>query len=272
MICFRDIKCYYRKITKEEKYIKMNIVLCENDKILGKKVAEHIALLLKRTIEKKGYARILVSTGASQFTTFEALLELDIDWSKVELFHLDEYIDMPQTHPASFIKYLKERFINKLKVGLKKINFVDTFIGVENIMKKLEEEVNRDIIDVGVIGIGENGHIAFNDPPADFDCGDAYKIVTLDDACRRQQLGEGWFATFDDVPKEAISMTVKQILKCGHIVSAVPYKVKAKAIHDTLTAEEITNMVPATILRTHPDWTLYIDNDSASMIDAEKFI
>ena len=249
----------------------MNIILCENDKILGKKAAENIAALLNQAIGEKGYARAVFSTGASQFTTFEALLELDIDWSKVEFFHLDEYIGIPQTHPASFVRYLNERFISKLKVKLKQVNFVDTSAGVENIIARLTKELNRDVIDVGVIGIGENAHIAFNDPPADFDCTDAFKVVKLDDACRNQQLREGWFKTFDDVPKEAISMTPKQILKCEHIVSAVPYKVKAQAIHDTLTAQEVTNKIPATVLKTHPDWTLYIDNESASMIDVKNY-
>jgi len=247
----------------------MKIVVSENDKILGQKTAEHIECLINQTIGEKGYARILVSTGASQFTTFENLIAMDIDWSKIELFHLDEYIGMDETHPASFIKYLKERFINKLKVNFKKIHFVDLTIGVENTIAKLNEEVKQGVIDVGVIGIGENAHIAFNDPPADFDCEDGFKIVTLDEACRRQQLGEGWFPTLDDVPKEAISMTVRQIMKCTHIISAVPYKVKAKAVHDTLTSKEITNMIPATILRTHDNWTLYIDKESASMIDAD---
>ncbi|MCL2772591.1 MAG: 6-phosphogluconolactonase [Oscillospiraceae bacterium] len=250
----------------------MNIILCENDKVLGKKASEHIAVLLNQAIEKKGIARAIFSTGASQFTTFEELLDLDVDWSKVEFFHLDEYINLPQTHPASFIKYLNERFISKLKVNLKQVNFVDTSIGVENIIAQLTKELNRDIIDVGVIGIGENAHIAFNDPPADFECADAYKVVKLDEACRNQQLREGWFKTFDDVPKEAISMTPKQILKCNHIISAVPYKVKAQAVHDTLTAKKVTNKIPATILKTHLDWTLYIDNESASMIDVKNYI
>jgi glucosamine-6-phosphate deaminase len=250
----------------------MNIILSDNDKILGAKAAEHIASLINNAISKKGGARAIFSTGASQFTTFEALLNLDIDWSKVEFFHLDEYIDIPQTHPASFIKYLNERFISKLKVNLKKINFVDTSIGTENIIAQITKELNNGGIDVGVIGIGENAHIAFNDPPADFDCEDSFKIVKLDDACRNQQLREGWFKTFDDVPKEAISMTVKQIMKCDHIISAVPYKVKAKAVHDTLTSKEVTNTIPATILKTHPDWTLYIDNESASMIEVKKYI
>ena len=247
----------------------MKVVLCENDKILGAKIAENIISLLKQTIEKKGYARALFSTGASQFTTFEALIAMDFDWSKVEMFHLDEYIGIDENHPASFIKYLKERFISK--VNLKKVHFVDLSNGTDNIIAQLQKELDSANIDVGVIGIGENSHIAFNDPPADFDCEAAYKVVTLDEACRRQQLGEGWFKTFDDVPKYAISMTVKQILKCEHIVSAVPYKAKAKAIHDTLTADEITNKVPATALKSHADWTLYIDKDSASMIDADKY-
>ena len=244
----------------------MKVTICENDVELGQKTAAHIADLLKSTIEKKGGARLLVSTGASQFTTFEALTASNIDWSAVELFHLDEYIDMPQTHPASFIKYLKERFVGKLPAKFKKIHWVDTSAGADNIIAELNAELAREAVDVGVVGIGENAHIAFNDPPADFDCGDAFKIVELDDACRKQQLGEGWFPTFDDVPREAVSMTPKQILKCAHIISAVPYKVKAKAVHDTLTAAEVTNMVPATILKTHPDWTLYIDKESASLL------
>ena len=248
----------------------MKTVLCENSDILGKKAAAHIARLLKETVREKGEARLLVSTGASQFTTFEALIsEEGINWEKIELFHLDEYIDLPDTHPASFIKYLKERFIEKLNGKFKKIHFVDTSEGAKGIIEKLNLELPREIIDLGVVGIGENAHIAFNDPPADFDCENAYKIVKLDEACRRQQLGEGWFETFDSVPKEAVSMTVGQILKCSHIISAVPYAAKAKAVHDTLTSEKITNMIPATALRAHPDWTLYIDRESASLLGEE---
>ncbi|MCL2158598.1 MAG: glucosamine-6-phosphate deaminase [Oscillospiraceae bacterium] len=244
----------------------MNKIICENDKILGQNAAKQAAELLNATLEKKGGARLLVSTGASQFTTFEALIAQDIDWSKIEIFHLDEYIGLPETHPASFIKYIKERFVDKLGVAPKKVHFVDTSNGAENIIEALSKELALAPIDVGLVGIGENAHIAFNDPPADFECEDAYKVVTLDAACRKQQLGEGWFSCLDEVPKQAISMTPKQILKCAHIISAVPYKVKAKAICDTLKSEEVTNMVPATLLKTHPNWTLYIDADSASLL------
>lgn len=179
------------------------------------------------------------------------------------MFHLDEYINLDENHPASFRKYLKERFTNK--VQLKKAHFVDGNGNVSQNIEALTEAVRKSPIDVGVIGIGENAHIAFNDPPADFDTEEAYKVVQLDDRCKMQQVGEGWFPDIDAVPKEAITMTVKQILKCKAIISCVPYKVKAKAILDTLT-EPINNMVPATILKTHSDWHLFVDEDSASLL------
>ncbi len=243
----------------------MNITLCTDAIELGAKAASMAADLINEAIHTKGYARMLVSTGASQFTMFEALIKQDVDWSKVEMFHLDEYIDLPQTHPASFVKYLRERFTSH--VNLKAAHFVDTAVDIGELISHLTAELDRDVIDVGLIGIGENAHIAFNDPPADFDCTDAFKVVTLDQACRNQQFGEGWFPTIDDVPKQAVTMTPQRILTCEHIISVVPYKVKAQAIHDTLTAPEITNLVPATILRTHKDWRLFLDRESSSMLD-----
>ena len=243
----------------------MKIIRCQTPAELGQKVAEATAQILKKAIADKGVAYLLVSTGASQFTTFEALLKTDIDWTKVEMFHLDEYINMPDTHPASFIKYLKERFANH--VSLKAAHYVETTVSVDEIIARLTKELDAKPIDLGLIGIGENAHIAFNDPPADFEDEAAYKIVKLDEACRRQQFGEGWFPTFDDVPTEAISMTVKQILKCKKIISAVPFKVKAQAIYNTFTAKEITPDIPATALRMHKDVTVYLDADSASLID-----
>ena len=242
----------------------MKIVHCTNDVELGAKVAEATAQSLRDAIAEKGVAYLLVSTGASQFTTFEALLKADVDWSKVEMFHLDEYLDMPDTHPASFIKYLKERFANH--ISLKAAHFVDTSIGADEIIARLTKEITAKPIDIGLIGIGENTHIAFNDPPADFEDESAFKIVELDEACRNQQFGEGWFPTLEDVPTKAISMTVKQILKCKRIISAVPYKVKAQAVFKTLTAKEITPDIPATALRMHKDVTLYLDAESGALI------
>ena len=241
----------------------MKIVVSKDAKSLGINAADYIADLINEAIAKKGEARIILSTGASQLTTLEPLIERDIDWSKVTMFHLDEYVDLPETHIASFRKYLKERFTSL--VNLRSVNFVDgTPEGIANISAALTAAP----IDIGLIGIGENSHIAFNDPPANFDVEDPYIVVNLNDTCKKQQVGEGWFATIDDVPKQAVSMSVKQILKCNKIISCVPYKVKANAIK--LTVENDTNnMYPATIMKTHKDFTLLCDKDSASLINKE---
>ncbi len=241
----------------------MEIRICKDSVELGKSAAKETAQILKNAIAEKGSARIVLSTGASQFDTLKALAEEPgIKWECVEMFHLDEYVGLPETHSASFRKYLKERFV--AKVGkLKATNFVD---GTKECISPLTEEIRKSPIDVGLIGIGENAHIAFNDPPADFDTKEAYIIVNLNDRCKQQQMGEGWFATIDDVPKQAVSMTAYQIMQCKKIISCVPYKVKAEAIKNTVKAKEVTNLVPATLLKTHPDFVLYIDEDSASGI------
>ena len=245
----------------------MRVIISETPEELGQKVAEHAARLLNEAIEKNGEARWLMSTGASQFTSLDALLQMDVDWTKVEAFHLDEYIGISSDHPASFVKYLKERVASK--VQLKAFHFVDVSTGTEQIIQKLTNEIKEKQVDVGLIGIGENAHIAFNDPPADFTDTSSFKVVELDEACRKQQLGEGWFPTLDDVPRTAITMTVSQIMKCRSIISAVPYTVKAKAVQATLAAEKPDPMVPASILKTHPDIVLYIDKDSASLTNEE---
>ena len=229
----------------------------------GRKAAEKAAQLINEAICRKGHARIILSTGASQFEMFEALVKLDVDWSRVEMFHLDEYVGLPESHIASFRKYLKERFVNIVHPAA--AHFVNGEGDVQKNIEELTKELRRDEIDVGIIGIGENGHIAFNDPPADFDATEAYRVVNLDHKCRMQQVGEGWFATEDDVPRQAISMLPRQIMACKAIVSVVPHKVKAKAVYDTIT-QKVNNMVPATLLKTHPQWNLFIDDDAASML------
>ena len=241
----------------------MEIRICKNSEELGRSAAKQVAQVLREVIAEKGEARIALSTGASQFDTLKALVEEpDIKWECVEMFHLDEYVDLPETHVASFRKYLKERFVEK--VGeLKATHFVD---GTVEGIAKLTEEIRRAPIDIGLIGIGENGHIAFNDPPANFDTKEAYIVVDLNERCKKQQMGEGWFATIDDVPKQAVSMTAYQIMLCKRIVSCVPHKVKAEAIKNTLSAKDITNLVPATLLKEHPDFILYLDENSASEI------
>lgn len=238
----------------------MKIIVCENAKELGKKAAELAVEYLQERIKQNGTARIVVSTGASQFDTFQALIASDIEWSKVEMFHLDEYFGLAESHPASFRKYLKERFVSK--VNLLGVNFVDgTTENIQEVSKKLLEKP----VDLGIIGIGENAHIAFNDPPADFTTTDPYILVNLDEDCKNQQVGEGWFATIDDVPKQAVSMSVHQILQCEKIISCVPYTVKAKAVAATVNSE-IDNNIPATILKTHNDWTLLLDKNSAALL------
>lgn len=230
---------------------------------LGTRAATVIAQLLNDAIAKQGSARLILSTGASQFETLDALVKLDVAWEKVEMFHLDEYVGLPESHIASFRKYLKERFVSKLP--LKAAHFVNGEGDVAANIEALTKELRQAPVDVGVIGIGENGHIAFNDPPADFETDAAYKVVTLDERCRRQQVGEGWFAAVDDVPKQAITMCVKQIMACRHIVTAVPHGVKAEAVFNTIT-RPVTPEVPATMLKTHPDWHLFIDDASAAQL------
>lgn len=242
----------------------MKVRVLKNHEELGREAAAYSVEVLKKAIAQKGKARIVLSTGASQFETLKALTESDVDWSKVEMFHLDEYINLPESHPASFRKYLKERFVSK--VNLKAAYFVNGEGNIEENIRKLTEEIRKEEIDLGLIGIGENSHIAFNDPPADFDTKEAYIVVNLDDACKQQQVREGWFATVEDVPKQAISMTVYQIMQCKVIVSSVPHKVKARAIKLTLE-NDVTNTIPATILKRHPDANLFLDEESASLVD-----
>ena len=248
----------------------INISVSATPEENGAKAAKKIACLINKAIEEKGHARIVLSTGSSQFEMFQAIVKENIDWTKVEMFHLDEYVGLPVTHIASFRKYLQERFVNMLPCPLKAVHFVSGEGDVEENIAGLTKALREDEIDVGVIGIGENGHIAFNDPPADFDTNEAYKVVNLDHKCRMQQVGEGWFATENDVPKQAISMMPKEILKCKVIVTIVPHKVKAQAIFDTIT-QPVNNMVPATLLKTHPNWNLFIDDAAAQMLIKQRF-
>lgn len=242
----------------------MNVKILQNAQELGQAAAALCAEILKAKIAEKGKARLILSTGASQFETLKALVETDLDWTKVEMFHLDEYVNLPESHPASFRKYLKERFVEQ--IPLHKVHYVNGEGNIEEHIADLTREIRKEPIDLALIGIGENAHIAFNDPPADFDTKEAYIVVNLDDACKKQQVGEGWFASLDDVPKQAISMTVHQIMQSEVIVSCVPHKVKARAIRDFL-AGEVSNQVPATILKTHPDYSLFLDEQSASEAD-----
>lgn len=244
---------------------KLKVKVLENVEELGKAAAKSVAKKLNDAIAEKAMANLILATGASQFTFLEHLQKLEIDWKKITVFHLDEYKGMPITHPASFRKYLKERILEKVQP--KQVYYLQGDAeDIDEAVIRYENLLKNHSIDVACIGIGENGHIAFNDPPvADFNDPKLVKIVELDEACRRQQLGEGWFPIFDDVPTHALSLTIPAIMSCKHISCVVPDERKAKAVFNTINAE-ISTACPATILRTHTDTILYLDINSASKL------
>ena len=231
---------------------------------MSRAAADDAARILRDTISARGRARIIAATGASQFDFLEALTSAPgIDWSAVEMFHLDEYVGLPIDHPASFRKYLLERLINK--TGLTRYHFLDGEGDAAHSAREVGRAITAAPIDVAFVGIGENGHLAFNDPPADFDTREPYLTVTLDEACRRQQVGEGWFATIDDVPKQAISMSIRQILDAREILCIVPDARKAQAVRACLEGP-VSPMAPASILQTHASTTVYLDRESAALL------
>jgi len=241
----------------------MKLRVCETKEILGYESARLAKKYIDEAIKERGCARILLSTGASQFPFFDEFTKLDIEWDKVEMFHLDEYVGISKEHPASFNNYLKNRFVDKVHPG--KYHLIDGEEDPSATIAHLTALLSEAPIDLGLIGIGENAHIAFNDPPADFEDTRAYKVVTLAERCLEQQIGEGWFKSKDECFKEAISMTPKQIMASRHIISVVPYKVKADAIYMTFTSK-LSPEVPATLLFKHEDCTVYCDLDSASRL------
>jgi glucosamine-6-phosphate deaminase len=241
----------------------MEIVLSETKQLLGLKAANRGAELIRKAIRHNGKANIIVATGASQFEMLNELVKEEVDWSVVTAFHLDEYIGISENHPASFRKYLKERFVDL--IPLKEFNYVNGETDPYGECVRLGKLISEHPIDVAFIGIGENGHLAFNDPPADFETEEPYLVVKLNDACRRQQLGEGWFPTFNDVPEKAISMSIRQIMKSKAIICTVPDERKATAVHDTIL-NEISPACPATILRTHANAVLLLDLAAASLV------
>jgi glucosamine-6-phosphate deaminase len=234
---------------------------------LARAAAQQAAAAIKKAVAEHDRCRIVLATGTSQFAFLDALTSTaGLDWNKVEAFHLDEYVGMPITHPASFRKILLERVIHE--VGISKYCFIQA--DASDLSEALDE-VGRELttapVDLAFVGIGENGHIAFNDPPANFETEEPYIIVELDEACRRQQVGEGWFSDISQVPRQAISMSVRQILKARQIVAVVPDKRKARAVKLCLEGE-ISPLAPGSVLRRHPNTTVYLDKDSAALLSA----
>ena len=229
--------------------------------------SKHAATILRQAIAERGEARIIAATGASQIDFVESLIaQPDIDWSRVEMYHLDEYVGLSVDHPASFRRYLLDRLIKP--AGIKRYHLLDGETDPEAVCREVGAALQSGPIDVAFAGIGENGHIAFNDPPANFETEAPYLVVDLDEACRRQQLGEGWFPTFEDVPKQAITLSVQQLMKVKQVITVVPDERKAAAAKACLEGP-ISPDAPASILRQHAGNHFYFDKAAASLLSAE---
>jgi glucosamine-6-phosphate deaminase len=243
----------------------MKVSVYKNNSDLGVAAGKEAAGLIKDAISANGKANIILATGTSQFETLQQLIaDTEIAWDKVVMFHLDEYIGLSDNHPASFRKYLRERFIEKVP-ALSAVHLINGEGDPLVECRRLGALISAHPIDVALVGIGENGHLAFNDPPADFNTEEPYLVVDLDDQCVAQQYGEGWFKTLDEVPRKAISMSIQQILKSRHIICSVPDARKATAVHNCLEGP-VTHLHPASILQTHRQCTIYLDVPSASAL------
>ncbi|MBL4919008.1 glucosamine-6-phosphate deaminase [Szabonella alba] len=247
----------------------MQIQIHPDKAALGRAAADEGAAALREALAARGRAVVILATGASQFDMLENLVASGLDWSRISIFHLDEYVGLPVTHPASFRKYLRERVLARLPVppaGFHAIDGDAADTGAE--IARLNALIAAETVDVCFAGIGENGHLAFNDPPADFDTTVPFLRVRLDDACRRQQMGEGWFPTLDDVPAEAISMSIREILRARRLVLSVPDTRKAEAVRATVEAA-VSPEIPASIIRNHPACSLHLDRASAALLAPE---
>ena len=242
----------------------MVVRVFEERNSLGQVGAEQVATAIRDAIAKRGRARVVAASAASQFEFLENLTATPgIDWKRVELFHLDEYIGLPMSHPASFCKFLQERLIGK--TGITQHHLLNGEEDPAEVIRRANHAIGAAPIDIAFVGIGENGHLAFNDPPADFETEEPYIVVSLDEACRQQQVGEGWFKDLAAVPKRAVSMSVRQVLKAKEIVAVVPGPKKAQAIKACFDGK-ISPMAPASILRTHANATIYLDRESAALL------
>ncbi|MFW5980683.1 MAG: glucosamine-6-phosphate deaminase [Halanaerobiaceae bacterium] len=244
----------------------MKIKVNETKKATSKKAAKRAVSILNKAIEEKGSATFVMATGNSQLDFIQALVEDGtVDWSRTKMFHLDEYIGISETHRASFRKYLKERFISKVNPG--EVNLINGDNDPEAECKRINSLIKKEEIDIAFIGIGENGHIAFNDPPADFETDEPFIVVDLDEDCRKQQVGEGWFDSLEDVPTQAVSMSVKQIMKSNVIINTVPGKRKAEAVKNCFGDWKVSPEYPASVLKLHDNSYTYLDEGSASLLD-----
>ncbi len=243
----------------------MNTLIERDKNSMGWKAAAQATGFLQKALRHREEANLILATGASQFEMLQELVRQDVDWKRVNCFHLDEYVGLPKTHPASFRRYLRERFCDHVE-GLKSFHWVDgDSPDPAAECDRLSKIIRQHPIDVACVGIGENGHLAFNDPPADFETEESYPVVELDEACRRQQMGEGWFHSLEAVPTRAISMSIRQIMRSASIVCTVPDQRKARAVQAAVEGP-VTQEVPASILQEHPKTTLVLDVAAASLL------
>lgn len=245
----------------------MKVRIFDSPAALSQAAADHAAASLRASIARNGRVRIVAATAASQLGFLARLVDAEaVDWSKVELFQLDEYIGLPGDHPACFRRMLREHLIEKTRIPT--YHLLDGDADAAEVRERVGRALTSDAVDIAFVGIGENAHLAFNDPPADFEATDPYLEVELDDACRNQQVGEGWFPNLDAVPRRALSMSIRQILASRELIVIVPDARKAPAVRATLE-EAMSPGVPASILRAHPQATLYLDEPAASLLSAE---
>ncbi len=243
----------------------MNVIVFDSKIQMGQAAANDAAGIIRHAIAERGKAYLIAATGASQFEFLEALVNQDVDWTQTTFFHLDEYVGLPASHPASFRRYLKERIVDRVRPGA--FHFINGEAeDLAEECRRLANLISRQTIDIAFVGIGENGHLAFNDPPADFETQEPYIVVELDEACRKQQVGEGWFKSVDEVPSRAISMSIQQILKARHVLCIVPERRKAEAVRKCLELE-VSPWRPASILQRHGGANIYLDKESASLLN-----
>src|ERR1044071_1615578 len=246
----------------------MNVTIFASKLQLGRAAADEAAGIIRQAIAERRQAYLVAATGASQFEFLETLTNQQIDWTRTTFFHLDEYVGLPESHRASFRRYLKERIVERVQPGaFHFINGESDDLSAE--CHRLGELISHQTIDAAFVGIGENGHLAFNDPPADFHTQKPYIVVHLDEACRQQQVGEGWFKNVDEVPSQAISMSIQQIMKSDHVICIVPDKRKALAVRDCLKLP-VSPLHPASILQEHPRASIYLDSESAGLVKSLK--
>lgn len=243
----------------------MQIAVYATKQEMAQAAAAKAAQVLDEAIARRGEATFVAATGASQLEFLDELARNPaVDWSRTTMFHLDEYIGLPATHPASFRHYLTRQLIERVHPG--RVYLIEGDApDIEAERRRLNQLLQDREVDVAFVGVGENGHLAFNDPPADFEVDDPYLVVALDAACRRQQVGEGWFTSMEDVPRQAISMSIKQIMRSRAIVAVVPDRRKAQAVFDCFTGD-VSPLHPASMLRCHDRAYVFLDGESAALL------